>query len=266
MPRVAWLTDPHLDHVEPGGVQQLCARIAQSGAEAVLISGDIATAPSLERTLLGLARQLERPIYFVCGNHDYYHGSIDEVRGALSSLSAKAEHLHWLPSCGCVVLGPDTGLIGHGGWADGRLGDYHRSTVMLNDYLLIEELAGLDSFQRLAKLREFGEDAAQHFAAVLPEALERFAHVLVLTHVPPFRDACWYEGRISSDDWLPHFTCKAVGDVLASAMQAQPQRRMIVLCGHTHGEGTAEILPNLHVKTAGAAYGRPDIAQLLEVS
>ena len=46
------------------------------------------------------------------------------------------------------------------------------------------------------------------------QALERFEHVLVLTHVPPFREACWHEGRISGDDYLPYFACKATGDVL----------------------------------------------------
>lgn len=39
-------------------------------------------------------------------------------------------------------------------------------------------------------------------------------------HVPPFREASWHQGRISDDDWLPHFTCKAVGDVLREAMVA----------------------------------------------
>ena len=64
--------------------------------------------------------------------------------------------------------------------------------------------------------------------------MRRFQHIMVLTHVPPFREACWHEGRISDDNWLPHFTCKAVGDVLIEAMAANPDHRMTVLCGHTH--------------------------------
>jgi Icc protein len=30
-----------------------------------------------------------------------------------------------------------------------------------------------------------------------------------------------------------------------------------VLCGHTHGEGDINILPNLRVVTGGARYGAP---------
>ena len=83
--------------------------------------------------------------------------------------------------------------------------------------------------------------------------------------MPPFREACWHEGRISDDDWLPHFTCKAVGDVLSEAMRARPDRQMTVLCGHTHGAGEAEILPNLRVSTGGAVYGEPEVQRVFEV-
>jgi 3',5'-cyclic-AMP phosphodiesterase len=37
-------------------------------------------------------------------------------------------------------LTPNTALVGHDGWGDGRLGDLNWSGVILNDFLLIEEL------------------------------------------------------------------------------------------------------------------------------
>ena len=58
-------------------------------------------------------------------------------------------------------------------------------------------------------------------------------------HVPPFREACWHQGRISDDLWRPPFSCKAVGEALVEAMEAHPGREMTVLCGHTHGAGEA---------------------------
>src|SRR5581483_10373621 len=106
------------------------------------------------------------------------------------------------------------------------------SDVMLNDWGMITEFGGFDERKsdRLRKLRALGDEAAAHFRAVLPEALDRFRHVIVLTHVPPFKEACWHEGQISNDNWLPHFTCKAVGDVLKDAM-ASSDRQMTVYCG-----------------------------------
>jgi hypothetical protein len=85
------------------------------------------------------------------------------------------------------------------------------------------------------------------------------------THVPPFRESCWHEGQVSNDDWLPLFTCKAVGDVLVEAMAAAPDQKMTVLCGHAHGGGEAEILPNLRVLTGGARYGNPAVQQVIGV-
>lgn len=77
---------------------------------------------------------------------------------------------------------------------------------------------------------------------------------------------CWHQGQISDDDWLPHFTCKAVGDVLRGAMAGKPDRRLTVLCGHTHGEGMVLLMPNLRVLTGGAEYGQPKVQRVLEVA
>ena len=87
---------------------------------------------------------------------------------------------------------------------------------------------------------------------------------VVLTHVPPFREAAWYEGRPSDSQWLPFFSCKAVGDVLLEAIQDLPCKRMTVLCGHIHGGGRSAILPNLATWTGPARYGRPAIQEIFE--
>ena len=48
-------------------------------------------------------------------------------------------------------------------------------------------------------------------------------------------------------------------------MKAHPNRELTVLCGHTHGEGEAQILKNLRVLTGGAKYGVPTIQQVFEM-
>jgi hypothetical protein len=64
---------------------------------------------------------------------------------------------------------------------------------------------------------------------------------------------------MSTDDWLPFFTCGAAGEVLRDAMATRPDATMTVLCGHTHGAGEATILPNLRVLTGAAEYGAPAV-------
>jgi len=264
--RIAWTTDLHLDFVENSKqIEQFCQSIVALNPDAVLIGGDIAIAATLEESLLTLAKYLRRPIYFVLGNHDFYKGSIVGVRGRIAQLTQRASSLHWLSNSSVIELTPSTGLIGHDGWADGRLGNRIRSQVMLNDYFLIQEFIGLAPLRRFATLNELGDEAARYLKHQLLSAVTRFSNLILLTHVPPFKEACWFEGKVSDDDFLPHFTCSAVGDVLVAMMRAHPECRMTVLCGHTHGEGEATILPNLTVKTGRAEYGRPRLNELIVV-
>ena len=112
------------------------------------------------------------------------------------------------------------------------------------------------------KLNDLGDASALALRPDLEQALETSEKVIVLTHVPPFREACWHEGQISNDDWLPFFTCKAIGDMLSELALAHPQKQLHVLCGHTHGSGEVQIHPNLKVTTGEAVYGNPDFRML----
>ncbi len=263
--KLAWATDIHLDFLDGDQIEAFTAGLEESGADAFLIGGDIAKAGSVEKHLRNLESRLLRPVYFVLGNHDFYVGSIPKVRAAMRELSRRSTLLKWLPVAGVVPLGPTTALVGHDGWGDARLGNADTTPVRLNDFVMIEELSAIPREKRRDRLRALGDEAAAHVREVLPKALDRFPKAVFLTHVPPFREACWHEGKISDDDWLPYFTCRAVGDALLEVMRARPDRDLTVLCGHTHGAGTAEVLPNLRVWTGGADYGHPRIERLIEV-
>jgi len=231
MTRVVWLTDLHLNFLEARQTEEFLARVASQRPNAVLIGGDIAEAPSVAGHLEHIATRLACPIYFVLGNHDFYFGSIERVRRAVQELCARHAHLTYLTSAGAISLSARTGLCGDDGWADARLGDYERSLVMMNDYRLIEELAGVSKRDRWPMLKAMGDEAARHVEAVLAQALAGHEEVFFLTHVPPLREACWYQGQISNDEWLPHFTCLAVGEAILRIMRDHPRHRLTVLCG-----------------------------------
>ena len=233
--------------------------------DAVLIGGDISEAPDLAQHLKEMARRLERPIYFVLGNHDFYRSSFEQVHSIARRLSQDEEHLTWLTEGGVVELTVHTALVGHDGWTDARFGDFENSDVILNDYFLIDDLSGLGRSALRNKLQSLGDAAAASVQADLSQAIEIHRDVILLTHVPPFREACWYDGRISDDNYLPHFSCGAVGRALEDIMAARPNRHLTVLCGHTHGAGEAQIGGNMHVLTGEAKYGRPTIQQVLDV-
>jgi Icc protein len=263
---LAWLTDIHFDFLEPAGVQRFLGEVRACGADSVMLTGDISDAPNLINRLSEMDGAIERPIYFVLGNHDFYYGSIEGVRQSVVALCRERPRLQYLTSMSDpIALAPDLGLIGHDGWADARLGDYERSMVMMYDYRLIDELARMSKSDRWPVLRALGDAAAEAVREKLAIALARFPRVWLATHLPPLREACWHEGQVSNDEWAPHFTCKAMGDVILEMMRAHPERQLTVFCGHTHSPGIAEPLPNVTIHTGGARYGEPAIQRLLEV-
>ena len=265
MERVAWLTDIHLNFLWEADLTAFCHQVSDCGADALLIGGDIAEANTLEKLLGRVADAVGVPIYFVLGNHDYYRGSIERVRESMQTIADRNPLLRWLPAHGVVELSATTSLIGHGGWGDGRCGDFTGSTVMLNDYRLIKELSDINPTTRLERLHTLGDEAAAYLRRVLVDALARTSKVILLTHVPPFRETCWHDGKISDDEWLPHFTCKAVGDAIAEVMAEHPEQQLLVMCGHTHGSGETLVLPNLVVKTGAAEYGAPAIQEVFTI-
>jgi 3',5'-cyclic-AMP phosphodiesterase len=117
---------------------------------------------------------------------------------------------------------------------------------------------------RLA-LQVLGDEAAGQLRRVLAPATEKYPNVIVATHVPPFREATWYQGRPSSDDYLPYFSCKAMGDILIEVAQSHPNCKLLVLCGHTHDGGEVSVLENLQVLTGPAEYGKPEIQRIIKV-
>lgn len=263
--RVAWATDIHLNFPSEDTRGAFYESFRAAGAEAAVVTGDIADAPTLVDRLREMGDALPCPLYFVLGNHDFYRSDVETMRAAAHALARAHPRLRYLTASDPVVLGPRAALVGHDGWADGRAGDFLRSRVFLNDYRFIADLVTHDPRERLARLQRLARDAADTLAAAAARALDERPHVFVATHVPPFREACWHEGELSDDQWAPHFTSVVMGDALRAVMAARPDRTMEVLCGHTHSAGVAQILPNLLVRTGAAEYGAPALAGLLEL-
>lgn len=264
--RAVWATDIHLNFLNSKERETFFSSILEQNPDALFITGDIAEAPTLEPLLMEMSQSIQIPLYFVLGNHDFYYSSIPQVRISLQKFCDAHQNLTYLSGNGIVQLTKKTALMGHDGWGDGRLGNYAQSPVRLSDNVLIQELEGLDYEKMIQKLRQFGDEAASAIQISLYEALDAYQHIIFLTHVPPFKEACWYQGRVGADDWLPFFTCKALGDALYEIMQEQEKCQLTVLCGHTHNAGIAQILPNLRVLTGSAEYGAPRVQQVLEIA
>lgn len=268
---VLWATDVHLDHLPARKAAFEFGRaLAGEQPEAVglIVTGDIAEADSVERILRELVAGFGRPVYFVLGNHDYYRSSFSAVDRAVAATSRSTAGLHWLRD-EVVPLSQAVALIGVDGWYDAGFGDRY-SDLQLSDFMLIEELFAAQDDSRVELLRSCAERATSQAHALeqrLAELVEHEQprHVVVATHVPPFQQAAWHEGKPSDDRWAPFFSNRALGEVLLRCADRHPRVETTVLCGHTHGSGCYRPRDNLTVYTGRAQYGAPDLAGFVDV-
>ena len=268
--QLAWLTDIHLNFLDADARKEFYKTIIAKNCDAILISGDIDEAPTLADKLKEMAIHVQKPIYFVLGNHDYYHGEITAVKNKMEMLTKTEKLLYWLPASNPQHLKNDTVLLGQDGWADGRYGDYANSKVVLNDSRMITDLFQQKILGKnflLTKMQALADKDARSLLHDITRALKEHQpkKIIVLTHVPPFREACKYEGKISNDDYLPFFSSKATGEALLHSAKINSSVEFLVLCGHTHGASRYRPLENLMVKTGQAEYFQPSVQEIIEI-
>ncbi len=266
--KLAWLTDIHLNFLKEDERINFYRSIREKNCDAFLITGDIAEAPSVGSILRELSDHVNKPIYFVLGNHDYYLGQIDEVKREMQQLTREESLLYWLPAAGVQSLDQMTILVGQDGWADGRLGDYNNPSASLNDSRMIVDLFQqriLGMNQLLNKMQQLADEDALQLNIQLTEAVKKLPKkIMILTHVPPFKEASIYKGKISNDGYLPFYASKATGDVLLHIAAENPQIDFLVLCGHTHGEALYKPFDNLTVRVGSAEYYRPEVREIID--
>lgn len=277
MSKFAWCTDIHLDWLDSdeSRIVAFTEDLIKTNPQGIFITGDISTARRVVYHLSVLDRIAQRPIYFVLGNHDYYGGSIDDVRKQMKDLSNISPFLKYLPTTNYVPLTPTTAVLGHDGWYDALNGNWQTSNFMMNDWPSIQEFfphaQGMRAGRRpdmpniVALSRKLAHEGVTHVQNGIKAATRYHKNLIILTHYPPFAESHIHEGKRGDDYAQPWFTSKMMGDMLLDAARAYPQTKFMVLAGHTHGKFDGKITDNLHVHVGGADYGNPGLANLIDI-
>jgi predicted phosphohydrolase len=267
--KIAWLSDIHLNFLDKDSRCQFHKSIVKENVDLIIISGDIAEAPSVSDMLIEMYDVINKPIYFVLGNHDYYGGQIHEVQSEMIRLTHTEPFLYWLPVLKPTLLKKGTYLLGQDGWADGRLGDFDQSPVIMNDSRLIADLFAqncLGKKQLLEKMQQLADADASQLKEKLRAAIALDAEqVLIVTHIPPFKENCFYRGEATNPDFLPYYASQATGNILLEIASEYSHVNFLALCGHTHAASLYQPLPNLLIKSGQAEYYRPDIQEIINL-
>jgi predicted MPP superfamily phosphohydrolase len=278
MIKLALCSDIHLNFLTIERVEAFACGIFDADVDGVLITGDISTALTLTAHLKMLVAIIEKPIYFVLGNHDYWGSHFGRVMNEMVDLMKDEPLLHWLSESDPIALTNQTALVGVDGWYDMGHGDAHNSSTLMNDWFKIsnffvaaapmmhvsEPKISRDVIVSIS--RQKAQQDAAHADNLLHEAFSKHDHVIFATHVPPWHHIARYNGRPTEIDMLPYYTSKVMGDMLEAIAKNLPHgKTLTVFCGHTHNPASAQILPNLSAYCTGAKYYSPMISRIVDV-
>ena len=214
---IIWTNDIHLNFlIGKSSIQKFSKSLTEKNPEAscLIISGDISSGEVLKDHLIRLVQEWGKPIYFVLGNHDYYNSSWSEIDILAKGLNNYIPNLHWLNQ---GIHKIDNHIIcGVGGWYDAFYGNPD-TNFRLNDFRLINELSFVEGIREflLEEIRERARREADILAVQLKEACkEDEGTIIVVTHVPPYKESSLYRGDNPTEDSLPWFTSASTGAVL----------------------------------------------------
>lgn len=261
-----WLSDLHLEQASDETRRRFLKRLRSTCCDAVLITGDISISEHLSRHLREISDACDdRKVYYLLGNHDYFHGSIPEVDRSVIALSKSHRNLIPLGQGEIIRIDRDTALIGHRGWFDGLAGAGEKTWIESPDHHKIDDFKHLGRREFFQRLRQLGEQSASYFRQVLPAALGHYRHVMIATHVPPFYQAVKYDGCDCRWERQPFFTNSSAGNAIVGILKRFPHRRITVHAGHSHSAANVRMSRNLSIRVAGAKPGKPDFQEILHI-
>lgn len=263
--KLIWTSDIHLNflHNKEDLRNEFYNKLKKAGDSdsVILITGDIAESHNVVMYIEEMQKQTGKKVAFVLGNHDFYGSSVQAVKDSVKYLNHLAHHP--------IELNRETILIGVDGWGDTRNGDYEHSRLTMSDWWYIDDLKkeydkGMRPLKKqLMKLAD--SDAGKLKRRVLKYLEKGYKRIIIATHVPPFKEACFNAGKKSLPGGLPFFSSKCLGDTILPIAKKHSEVDFLWLSGHTHSRAKWKPLPNLTNLVAKSEYYRPQIEDIIDV-
>lgn len=282
MRQLAWCTDIHLDFLEREGstdkiVSDFALPLSKVECDGIVVSGDISLADDIVRHLRILDEVVNKPIYFVLGNHDFYGGSFEHVRKQVTDLCSTSDNLRYLTGAGSFSLSQEVAVVGDDGWYDAYCGDPLLSPFVMTDWFRISDYLQAGAMSTgaygprphlgtiIALSRQFAAASADRLQVAARQAAESHSTVVIVTHVPPWSKVHRHNGKGGSIGTQPWYTSKLMGDAIEATAKDHPDVKFEVFCGHTHGAFSAPISNNVTCHVGGAEYGDPRVQGFLRI-
>jgi predicted phosphohydrolase len=261
-----WFTDVHFDYAGELNLFKFIDTVNQFAPKGVFITGDIANGISIENDLKYISRNCKTNIYFVLGNHDRYFSSFKKVKQKIKRLCKKYKNLFWMPEAGVVELNDKNALIGVDGWFNFSY-TKPKNILFTNDWFMIKELLVNYSVKsKMQFINKIIDDGCKIIKSNLETALEKYEHIHMLTHFPPFIEASGNEKLFFKDFWNSYDVNTKLGNLLKDIMKNYPDKKLTVYCGHTHKWKRVEVASNMECIVGDSRYFNPSFSKtILEI-
>lgn len=265
MTRIAATSDLHFDSrgflTSPSKVQSIVEAMVSSGADAIVLAGDLGHPLSNFRRCLDLFAGSSIPVGVVAGNHDVWrdeHHDSRELWQEILPTVSRQRGCRWLERDRIVV--GSTAIVGSMAWydysaAEPSLGFDTRFFAdakprISNDSLWIDwewsdpEVAAMLAHDLKRELDTLNED----------DSVDR---VVVVTHVPVFEQQLLR----NPDNYAWSIANAYFGNLVTGSMIAGYRKVRLVVSGHLHanldGVVLREGMPDIRATVVGSDYGKP---------
>lgn len=262
--RIAWLSDTHFNFIKNETLIKFFHSL--KNYDGIVLSGDISTGKDVCNHLNLLSYITKNvPIYFVKGNHDAYGFDFSSIEDKIKTLCWNRKDLHYLSSSEPIPLSDNTCIIGHDGWYDPFVVDHLSLLVFICDWIRIKDFKLFNPTHNLLLSKQKAIESADFLLDSAKKALENYSTIYLATHFPPWPEKNDGFLGLSYRFWTPYDSNKYLADGLFSLMLRNPDKKMVVLAGHTHQKRREFILENLELRVGHAKHGAVEIQEVIEI-
>lgn len=270
---LVWLSDLHLDFVEPDAIMELVKIYKTIKAPKYgLITGDTLSSFSDKKIVDVLPRYLvyDTPFSGVTGEAELF-GHSGEIQKFYDRGGKFIYPIGYLMD-GKYGITEKTALVGVDGCGDIKCGNLD-SELVVSEFINIAEYKNIlnsspsPNWKQLkTRLKVLGGFFSRRLSKYMGEVLQvpSINNVVCLMHYPPFKELCVNaDGTPMSEDLLPFNCCYSCGEPLLYFAEQHLEKKFIVLCGHTHNKAEYKPLPNLSCYCAPAKFGEVNIKGII---
>lgn len=263
--KLAHITDVHLDYVDKTNRYSFYKTLKRY--DGIICTGDTSNGLDLILHLSELLEEVNKPLYLINGNHDFYYSSFENVKNKLKLLKQRNNNFYYLTNENIIKLNGTTSLIGDDGWCDGKWRFPLTSLVFSWDWKNIWDFRDCSNKNEKYQLMfDLCLLSAQRISKKLELALHQSQTVYLATHFPPWCEG-WNKKRMSLSDlfWAPYEGSKFIAKTIEDIMKREPYKKLIVLSGHCHYKRYETISNNIELRVGNAEVGKPSIEQIIEI-